>query len=447
MRKLQNFTWSYTGYNLKLSQVEKGGNMMIGSRIKFYRINANLTQLDLCKGVCSPSYLSKVENNNMEPSEDILRLWCEKMKISFNKIRSYDENELDKKVENWYRLLKTDTKIDILKQEYEELNSLFTSLKGSFQALKFQIFTFKYFIKKEETESIDKLLQDLSKYESTMSEELIFYYYYFSGMGYYVLNRFSEAEERLLQTLEKIQGFNRHSETYHYEMSDIFYYLSLCYGKLHQTHRTKEFALKSLRIADEALDHLKQIKLYVILGINEGRTKNYSNAIEYYQKASKIAKAINHESYRGIIHHNIGYLYSLQNMPIDAIVYYQKSLKYTPSEQFNRLVTTYFCLAREYRKNKQFDKMKEVIKKGRTILTNNPEYEYHFIMLELQINDSIFKEIQYVKEVIEFFKKKKQWVYVMEYAELLARSLESNFQYKEAVRFYKLVNLAQKNLQ
>ncbi|QED47019.1 helix-turn-helix transcriptional regulator [Cytobacillus dafuensis] len=419
---------------------------MIGSRIKYYRINANLTQEELCKGVCSPSYLSKVENNNMEPSEDILRLLCERMKISLNTIRNFDENEIGKKIENWYELLKVNTDKEILNKEYEELNSLFISQKDSYQALKFKIFNIKYFIKTEEFAKIDTLLHALTKYQSTMSSDLLFFYYYFSGMGYYVQSNFCEAEEQLLQSLEKIQSFTKHSDTYDYEISDIFYYLSLCYGKLHQTHRTKEFALKSLRIADKILDHLKQIKLYVILGINEGRTKSYSKAIEYYEKAIKIAKAINHDSYTGIINHNLGYLYSLQDKSLDAIVYYHKSLHYIPEYRVNRLIITYFCLAREYKKIKQHKEMKEVIKKARSILSKDEEYKHHFNMLELQINDSIFENRQYIKEVIDFFTKKNQWIYVMEYAEILAISLESNFQYKEAVKLYKIAHTAQKNL-
>lgn len=383
----------------------------------------------------------------MEPSEDILRLLCEKMNISMSSLKNEEESQLDIKIGKWYELMKENTDQILLKDKYEEINKLFSSLQIANPAIKFEIFKIKYFIKTENYSAIDSHLTMLKKYRSTMSDELLFFFYYLSGMGYYVQNNFNKAEESLLISLRKIQTITQHSDTFDYELSDIYYYLSLCYGKLYKTHKTKEYALKSLQIADNLLDHLLQIKLYVILGINEGRTKSYENAIEYYQKAIKIAKAINNDNYTGIIHHNLGYLFSLQDKHQDAIVNYQKSLKYTSDLHTKRLVTTYFCLAKEFKKTKQIKEMEEVIKKGRALITGNEEYKHHFNILELSLNDSLYENRQYIREeVLPFFSKRNQWLYVMEYAEILASNLETNFQYKEAAKLYKMAFSAQKKL-
>ncbi|MDQ0273786.1 helix-turn-helix transcriptional regulator [Cytobacillus purgationiresistens] len=421
---------------------------MIGSRIKYYRINSNLTQEELCKGVCSPSYLSKVENNNMDPSEEILKLLCKKMNICVSLLRNVDENELDKKIGYWYELLKSNTEKSLLNENFNEMNKLFNSLQDTYPVLKFKIFNIKYFIKIENYKALDSNLKDLKKYQSTMSDDLFFYFCYLSGVSLYVQKRFCQAEELLLLSLRKIQNVIRHSDTFDYELGDIFYYLSLCNGKLHKTHKTKEFALKSLEIADHTLDYLQQIKLYVILGINEGRTKNYEKAIEYYQRAIKIATSINQDSdsYTQIIHHNLGYLYSLQGKHQEAITYFQNSLK-NSSNRINRLITTYFCLAREYKSTKQINKMKEMIKKGRGLITDNGEYTHHFNMLEFLIYDCLIQNKQYIKEkVLTFFIDHNQWNYVMEYSEMLAISLEANFQYKEAAKLYRIAFSAQKKL-
>lgn len=420
---------------------------MIGSRIKYYRINSSLTQEELCKGICSPSYLSKVENNNMDPSEEILRLLCDKMKISVNLIKNMDESELNKKIENWYELLQGNAEKNILKEQFEEMNKLFNSILATYPALKFKLFSIKYFIKLEDYNALDFQIKDLKKYQTAMSDDLLFYFCYLSGVCYYVQKQYCHAEEQLLISLEKLQNLTRPTDSFNYELGDIFYYLSLCYGKLYKTHKTKEFALKSLEIADQSLDYLQQIKLYVILGINEGRTKSYRKATEYYQRAIKIAEAINHDSYTQIIHHNLGYLYSLQDKHLEAIAYYEKSLKYGSAKNINRLVTTYFCLAREYKYINQLKKMKGMIKKGRELITDNKEYIHHFNMLELSNTDSLFQNKQYIKEeVIPFFCDLNQWKYVMEYAEIMANSLEANFQYKEAAKLYKIAFSAQKKL-
>jgi HTH-type transcriptional regulator, quorum sensing regulator NprR len=441
-------TVRYRVFIFLLSQVEKGGIMMIGSRIKYFRINSNLTQEELCKGVCSPSYLSKVENNNMDPSEEILRLLCEKMRISVNSIKIDDESDLNMKIEEWYELLKVNTTgKNILKEQYDEINKLVTSTPSIYPTLKFKLFSIKYFIKMEDYQALDTQIGDLKKYQTAMSDDLLFYYYYLSGVYFYVKEQYCDAEEKLVLSLEKLQNLTRQSDSFNYELGDILYYLSLCYGKLHKTHKTKEFAIKSLEIAHQSLDHLQQIKLYVILGINEGRTKNYNKSIEYYQKAIKIAEAIKHDSYTQIIHHNIGYLYSLQDNHLEAITYYEKSLKIGSVKNINRLITTYFCLAREYKYTNQFKKMKGLIIKGRELATDNKDYSHHFNMLELSHNDLLLQNKQYIKEeVIPFFYEKNQWKFVVEYAEMMANRLEENFQYKESAKLYKIAFSAQKKL-
>ncbi|XXM71983.1 tetratricopeptide repeat protein [Lysinibacillus sphaericus] len=419
--------------------------MMIGSRIKYFRINSNLTQEELCKGVCSPSYLSKVENNNMDPSEEILKLLCEKMKISINSIKSVDESDLNNKIEKWYELLKVNTEKKILKEQYEEIKKILTSTPSIYPTLKFKLFSIKYFIKIKDYHALNQQLVDLKKYQTSMSDDLLFYYYYLSGISSYVNQHYCDAEEKLLLSLEKLQNLTRQADSFEHDLGDILYYLSLCYGKLHKTHKTNEFAIKSLEIANQSLDHLQQIKLYVILGINEGRTKNYKKSIEYYQKAIKIAEAINHDSYTQIIHHNLGYLYSLQGHHPEAITYYENSLKFGSVKHNSWLVTTYFCLAREYKYTKQFIKMKDMIRKGRELFIENKDYFHHFNMLEFSHNDSLIQNKQYIKEeVIPFFYEKNEWQYVVEYAEIMANRLEENFQYKEAAKLYKIAFSAQK---
>src|SRR6056297_1287604 len=55
--------------------------------VKLYRKKLNLLQSELVKGVCVPSYLSKIENAEVEPNSQIIRLLLEKMGVQF-----YDES-------------------------------------------------------------------------------------------------------------------------------------------------------------------------------------------------------------------------------------------------------------------------------------------------------------------------------------------------------------------
>ena len=43
-----------------------------GHIIKFERIRQNLKQVQLSEGICTPSYLSRIENNSIAPTDEIL---------------------------------------------------------------------------------------------------------------------------------------------------------------------------------------------------------------------------------------------------------------------------------------------------------------------------------------------------------------------------------------
>jgi transcriptional regulator with XRE-family HTH domain len=64
--------------------------------VKLYRKKLNLSQSELVKDICVPSYLSKIENAEVEPNIQIIKLLLEKMGIQFysEKLFSEDENKL-----------------------------------------------------------------------------------------------------------------------------------------------------------------------------------------------------------------------------------------------------------------------------------------------------------------------------------------------------------------
>lgn len=44
----------------------------IGKQVFYKRLQQKMTQEELCQGICSVSYLSKIENGKIEASEEIL---------------------------------------------------------------------------------------------------------------------------------------------------------------------------------------------------------------------------------------------------------------------------------------------------------------------------------------------------------------------------------------
>ena len=55
------------------------GGDIAGLLIRQARLGRDWSQAGLCKGICTVSYLSKIETGKAEPSEEILRLLLERL--------------------------------------------------------------------------------------------------------------------------------------------------------------------------------------------------------------------------------------------------------------------------------------------------------------------------------------------------------------------------------
>ena len=56
---------------------------IIGSIIKLNRINKNISQKQLSKGICVPSYLRRIENGELLPSEDVISVIFDRLGLKF----------------------------------------------------------------------------------------------------------------------------------------------------------------------------------------------------------------------------------------------------------------------------------------------------------------------------------------------------------------------------
>ncbi len=76
----------------------KYGNFLIRQK----RMEKNWSQEGLCKGICTASYLSKIEQGKAEPSDEVLELLLSRMGVAWNR----DENDCDgQMVEDAYEYL------------------------------------------------------------------------------------------------------------------------------------------------------------------------------------------------------------------------------------------------------------------------------------------------------------------------------------------------------
>ena len=93
-----------------------------------------MTQEELCQGICSVSYLSKIENGKIEASEEILQLLCARLEIAVTDLRDVEE-DVKGKLDEWLNAL-----VHLDKQQVERI---YEELQGEMKhVLDFEIINY-----------------------------------------------------------------------------------------------------------------------------------------------------------------------------------------------------------------------------------------------------------------------------------------------------------------
>lgn len=98
--------------------------MEYGHVIRTERLKQDMKQIVLAKGICAPSYLSRIEQGLTVPSEEIIMLLLEKLGIDYNglkKIESKDEIRFEKNLREIYKDILINRNKEFIKQKVKEL--------------------------------------------------------------------------------------------------------------------------------------------------------------------------------------------------------------------------------------------------------------------------------------------------------------------------------------
>ena len=98
--------------------------MKVGHLIRAERIRQEMKQLVLAKGICTPSYLSKIERNLIFPSEDIVTLLFNRLGIDASKLQKNDQQteiDFEKMLKDTYKEVITNRDENFTKQKLDYL--------------------------------------------------------------------------------------------------------------------------------------------------------------------------------------------------------------------------------------------------------------------------------------------------------------------------------------
>ena len=411
----------------------------IGLLIKMSRIQQNMKQVTLAKGICSTSYLSKIENNQTVPSEDVIKLLIDRLGIDYWSISLEEENQFMNQLLNFYKKSIIERNKIHIEEEIPKLFNKNLLFKNERNFYTYNLILYRLILILNPNDERCLALQNTLKHmEDKFDGRQKFLYYFNSGIYYYIQRNFVEALSFFESALSLISTF----QIDEWELADFYNALSLSYLSEEKTTQTIEYASQSLAIFRNNLLFRRAFDSYIIVGIAHKKNSNFKLAEESFLLAQKIVIDLNLKDQNGMILQNLGSLAAIQGSSDKAIQYFEESLLNFSTESENYLVAI-LSIIMEFSKNNNTEKVIEWCYKGKLNIPKNSStatfpFHHHFNVY-LALHDNIEYE-DIMSSAVNFFENNRDYVHAHKYSIALGNKFTEKRKYKNASHYFQKAN-------
>lgn len=406
----------------------------IGKQVFYKRLQQKMTQEELCQGICSVSYLSKIENGKIEASEEILQLLCTRLEIAVTDLRDVEE-DVKGKLDEWLNaLIRLDkAQIERIRKELEEdMQSV-----QDFEIINYyKLLNIRYLLMKRELPAIAEELEKLKKAYKKFSPFQKLLYTYSKGLLCCLQYKWKKGLEDLLETEIMAKELGYHE-------TGIYYNIALTYSHLEIQHLTLHFANIALEAFRSEYKFRNVINCQILIALSYAEQGQYEEALTMYENILREAEAFaDKDVLMSITLSNMGNIYYKKKKYQQAKEHYLESLQLQKQVDLNYIDTVYE-MALSCIKLEQFEEAKEWINKGVTAAKREERFNTKLYLI-LMLQYKYFGEAKEYKEFLEleaipFYKSagnkiELKKVYI-ELAEYFAQSLK----FEQSNQYYKLV--------
>lgn len=425
-------------YNWIIIGEKQEATMNVGDKIRYFRKSKNLSQQSLANGICSVSYLSKIENNQIEPSGEILLFLSNRLGVSLK--QEDKEDEIKRVIHKWYKaLFNRDTKKS---QQFVMKIKEFKITSVEYQITVKLLEVWHYLLQND----IHKAKENIASLESsheTLKHRVLFMYLLVQALLQYHLRKYNDSYTYLIQAESELKQLSFED----WETGYVNYLQALVSSQLGRYTNCLDFIRKAVEIFESLYMFKKCADCRLLMGITYQRIGNLEEAEKHLLLAQGIAESFNDTGMLGAIAQNLGYIESKNGNSKEAINHYLDSLCLKEKLGLEDQVTTIYTLIEEYHKIGNHEEGLKYVEKGLEITKQKEsliEYEVHYQYYLRVFRYGVYHEvtIQYLIEtVIPLLENKQKWLHLFEYCQIVADYHERHLKYKPASHYYlKTVN-------
>ncbi|MBN8193375.1 helix-turn-helix transcriptional regulator [Bacillus sp. NTK074B] len=408
----------------------------IGKTVKLYRLKKSMSQSELATGICSVSYLSKLENNKIEPSQEIVEHLFKRLDIKRNPVIS---SVINSEAEELLRILTYELFINEkdLSKARDKLASVLNMLEAN-HVPRLTIFANITLLRvatiSNNRKQAKELINELTQLVDQMNpyNKLLFKLYvsiFLITTEDYKLANVHCNEALILLKTEVVSSW----------LSGYLYYIkSLICSQLYQANQCIEFAEKALEIFKEEFLPSRCIDSYMLLAISYSRFKKYMKALHILHKCERLISQETDQRRLGKILHNRALFYEKMGNIKESIRSWNECIElkkkyHDPSVSF----TTLILAKTHYRYGDYSDSEKVLnemeIEDQDSLLRE--EVELLLYLLKVKKNQITMDEKKLSRSMKEYKNSSKPRVY-SEYCYWVAKLFEERNLYKNASYYF-----------
>ncbi|MCG3087598.1 helix-turn-helix domain-containing protein [Sporosarcina cyprini] len=411
--------------------------MTVGALIKLERLKQNLKLEVLAKGICSTSHLSRIENGKVQVSDDIKSL----LEARLGLVLTEEKHEIRGMTDFENRCARA-----VNFRDGESASILICEMSevlrnGQFDFhtrinLELLILRMQFVVRNG-----NDILHSLSAYfnlQPELTPVQMFRIYQMRGMALYTNGQFQECLEVYAEATLRMERLQLSS----YERADFAYAQSVAFIANGDPYNALEQAMVALHYFQSIMAIRRVVECHIVCGIAHKKNGEPLKALDTFELAEQICLENGQRSFLGIVHQNIGDVFSEVGETERAIYHFKEAINY--KEKPLELMYTILSLIIEYERRKEYENTSRWLNKGYHLLSKLSKkkreyYETHFNVFHALCNNDVQALEHALKTAIDVFMRRCNEAEWKDYAKRLAKFYAGKGKYKKAVYYYELI--------
>ncbi|MBQ0140855.1 MAG: helix-turn-helix transcriptional regulator [Kurthia sp.] len=407
--------------------------------IKNERIKQNMTQQFLAKGICSTSYLSKIEKEHVIPRKHIQDALLQRLNVDVTMLKISQEIHFLKELHTAYQQVIFINSIEhaqIAWNHFNEFNIEFTKLED-FYLCNLYLQRIAIIAQQPVLESDEFLDAFASILDNLVPEQQ--FIYFVNCSHYFLLNKNHEKSVAYLKKAQLLLFENKDAFE-PWQIGDFYLLSSAVYHSIFQYSIAIAQANNAVEMFKKLAIPTPIISSYIQLGITNNRAGFNEQAKIAFEKAYNYAIQSDKKEFYGRILHNLGNTSSLLGQSKEAIQHYKNCLNYRKA--FYSHLNTIHSIVKEYSKLNQKAQIKKWCHDALMKIEEHADqsqlkgFYYHFRIYQM-IHEIEELNNDFIVEAIDYFLHHNDYLHLQKYTYVIAEVYMKQGDFQHATKYFK----------